>query len=334
MESLRVECKIVTPIFMGNASPFNAELRTSAIKGALRFWWRALNGSSNFKELKVREAHIFGSSEEGIGKSKLKLALESNLSSNIPSFKGLGRMVPVEGKSFPINILDYLAYGCHEYVRGEGVKYTKACFPIGGSFYLNLGFLDPEHREAILDAFCALCYFGGIGARSRNGFGKVWNESLIERIPRVKERIKIGKLAPFSAGSSSTVVFQTANAFDNWNEALNEIGTIYRNIRISFEQRHYFDHRVMISQPIIDRRREVDEMFLSRHAKSIFLSVIPEGKRYLGQILVMPYKYLSKSAKAAEIHPSVTQNLGDYQRRYKSVHDDFIKKLDKVLISK
>ena len=43
MESQEFEVEIVTPLFLGGADPNKAELRAPSIKGALRFWWRALN---------------------------------------------------------------------------------------------------------------------------------------------------------------------------------------------------------------------------------------------------------------------------------------------------
>lgn len=43
MKSISFTCEFVTPAFIGNADPRDCELRPSAIKAALRFWWRALN---------------------------------------------------------------------------------------------------------------------------------------------------------------------------------------------------------------------------------------------------------------------------------------------------
>ncbi|HPU57120.1 MAG TPA: type III-B CRISPR module RAMP protein Cmr1, partial [Verrucomicrobiota bacterium] len=43
MKTLTATYRIVTPMFLGGANPESqAELRISSIKGALRFWWRAL----------------------------------------------------------------------------------------------------------------------------------------------------------------------------------------------------------------------------------------------------------------------------------------------------
>ena len=42
METIEATFKVVTPMFMSGADQSQAELRTASIKGALRFWWRAL----------------------------------------------------------------------------------------------------------------------------------------------------------------------------------------------------------------------------------------------------------------------------------------------------
>ncbi len=43
MDKLVVTLKTVTPLFLGGANPNDtAELRAPSIKGALRFWYRAM----------------------------------------------------------------------------------------------------------------------------------------------------------------------------------------------------------------------------------------------------------------------------------------------------
>ncbi len=54
METIKFECEIITPMFLGGADGKSAELRAPTINGALRFWWRAMNGHLPLKELHVR----------------------------------------------------------------------------------------------------------------------------------------------------------------------------------------------------------------------------------------------------------------------------------------
>lgn len=43
--------EIVTPMFLGDADQKATSIRPTAIKGALRFWWRALNGNMSLTDL-------------------------------------------------------------------------------------------------------------------------------------------------------------------------------------------------------------------------------------------------------------------------------------------
>ncbi len=43
MTVINATYRIVTPMFIGNAEQKADSVRPPAIKGALRFWWRALN---------------------------------------------------------------------------------------------------------------------------------------------------------------------------------------------------------------------------------------------------------------------------------------------------
>ncbi|HHM20795.1 MAG TPA: type III-B CRISPR module RAMP protein Cmr1, partial [Bacteroidetes bacterium] len=63
MEKITFTCETITPMFIAGADGKTPELRAPGIKGALRFWWRAVNGHLSLKELKKREAEIFGGTD-------------------------------------------------------------------------------------------------------------------------------------------------------------------------------------------------------------------------------------------------------------------------------
>jgi len=48
-------------MFLAGADGKTPELRAPSIKGAVRFWWRAMNGCLSIKDLKEKESEIFGS---------------------------------------------------------------------------------------------------------------------------------------------------------------------------------------------------------------------------------------------------------------------------------
>jgi len=44
LDTYELECKIVTPLFMGDAQ-FDPKLRTQSFNGVLRWWFRTARGS-------------------------------------------------------------------------------------------------------------------------------------------------------------------------------------------------------------------------------------------------------------------------------------------------
>ncbi len=72
---MEFELETITPMFMGGADPRQSELRAPSIKGAMRFWWRAMNGHLSLNELIKQEAEIFGDSGEH-GRSKIIIRLK------------------------------------------------------------------------------------------------------------------------------------------------------------------------------------------------------------------------------------------------------------------
>jgi CRISPR-associated protein Cmr1 len=73
MKSITFTCETITPMFLSGADGQTPELRAPSIKGALRFWWRAVNGHLELKELKEKEATIFGSPDDKGGKSLVRI---------------------------------------------------------------------------------------------------------------------------------------------------------------------------------------------------------------------------------------------------------------------
>ncbi len=76
MNIIKFECETVTPMFLAGADGKTPELRPPSIKGAMRFWWRAMNGHISIKELKEEEGEIFGGSGEKEGRSKFGIRIK------------------------------------------------------------------------------------------------------------------------------------------------------------------------------------------------------------------------------------------------------------------
>lgn len=286
IETRQFKCEVVTPMFLGGADGKSAELRAASIKGALRFWWRALYGSDDIEDMKKREGEIFGSTEK---KSRLSLRVDCSIKpelGNLP--KGKMFKTTSRGRTFSLGIIDYLAYGLYEYKRGVGNVYIREHIPVGSSFKIILKY-DSNIGDEILESFNALVSFGGLGSRSRNGFGSFCCEDS-------QKLLGLGKikreLLDFSALSKESRVF-VFNKHKNWIDALSEIGLAYKDARLSLENKHTFEKRALIAMPI-EVKGENIPLYIrkGRHQKPYLLHInkIKEGV-YQGRILFMPYEY-------------------------------------------
>jgi CRISPR type III-B/RAMP module RAMP protein Cmr1 len=63
MGKIVFECENIS-VDMAGANLNQQELRPASFKGVMRFWWRAMNGDLNLKELTKQEDKIFGSTEK------------------------------------------------------------------------------------------------------------------------------------------------------------------------------------------------------------------------------------------------------------------------------
>jgi len=164
--------RITTPMFCAGAEQQQAELRLQSFKGALRFWWRTLMwGKVNgVKDLHEREAKLFGSSEHGQSKVRMKM-VDNTLQRSTQS-----RWPITDWQSYP-------GYGLIETTGKDQRKYIAP----NQTFTIHLNWPDAENHRSGLDgpeqqsvqeALIALGLFGGLGGRSRKGWGSIQLESL------------------------------------------------------------------------------------------------------------------------------------------------------------
>ncbi len=175
---ISVKLRVVTPLFMGGADPRGhaPELRSQSVRGALRWWLRALLGGtgwagSSFSDtgrLWQEEAKVFGSADAQFGgASPVKLTL-----TDMTSARDI-RTVTKEGRDRrQIVGRDYLLYGMHQ----QGDLQARQYFQPGSGFEVNLSpRLNTEHSQDVVEraaaAFWLLTMLGGLGARSRRGAG-------------------------------------------------------------------------------------------------------------------------------------------------------------------
>jgi CRISPR-associated protein Cmr1 len=194
MPTLTVTLKTITPLFLGGAEPNDfAELRPPAIKGLLRFWYRAVD--PNYRD---KEGKIFGGTGATEGQSSFRLQLESPIRESMPWNPDCYQGAPFQKRSKgepPKNGLLYLGFP----LRFGGND--RKAIPPGTRFSVKTRFSTApteetkEIRRAVLSSWWLLGHFGGLGTRSRRGFGTValqrwegegeWSE--IEALPIAHE---------------------------------------------------------------------------------------------------------------------------------------------------
>ncbi len=187
MSWMTLTLQVTTPLFNGGADPDGSAgfrpdrepgIRPASIRGAMRFWFRALAGTLTGPDLRLLaalERRVFGGISDQRGEDA---AVPSPLVLRLPDPPGT--TLDASFLSDWRSIGYVLGLGLMKPERG-GARLLRPYVPPGGDpFELKIRFAhDPkasaEVRQAIEAlAFASLwltCAYGGLGARIRRGFG-------------------------------------------------------------------------------------------------------------------------------------------------------------------
>jgi CRISPR-associated protein Cmr1 len=245
--------ELITPLFGGGVEPQQYDpisvVRASEVRGQLRFWWRATRGgvdpaqlteeqqenSKLLENMKEREGAIWGLASQGDSAAPSQVQVE------IRSFAQPQRFVvrDQDGKQ----LLDKYQRPIH--VGAPGSPYGYAGFPLYQAkpkqqayeqitFDLIISF--PEKcKEDVEAALWAWETFGGIGGRTRRGFGALQliravendQEQVLTLFPataqetesQIKARVKEGTWpanVPYLSVAHIRVVGQVGHELDIW----------------------------------------------------------------------------------------------------------------------
>lgn len=173
MKTIQATYRIVTPMFIGGANqdPSDA-VRPPSFKGALRFWWRALNwgrlrqaapsDADALEALHREEVRLFGGSAEQGGQGLFLLRVVKQ-----PAPTSVVHDWPVEKSKSGYMGLGLIPMG--EHLRRGGIRE-------GQSFSVELllkADARPNDITQIKEAMHALGLLGGLGSRNRKGFGSI-----------------------------------------------------------------------------------------------------------------------------------------------------------------
>lgn len=162
MPNITFHCKVISPLFLGGAYSEQAELRPPSIKGALRFWARAIAKHWIWENEKEDHQRLLKFDEELFGGVKMHQKKS---------------LVSVEVRHGPLDIIK--GGDLNEF--GEGVKYLlyslavhnkdKEGFKSEFPFDVTLRSKDQTALNKAIAAFWVLTYFGALGTRARRGAG-------------------------------------------------------------------------------------------------------------------------------------------------------------------
>ncbi|MBW2118383.1 MAG: type III-B CRISPR module RAMP protein Cmr1 [Deltaproteobacteria bacterium] len=174
---LQVKLKTLTPMFLSGEDGKTPEPRSPSFRGALRYWLRAGLGGvlgDDIELVKKKEASVFGSSEKEIGISPIWIRLsagEYNTNYTQP-------LLPHRGEIWT------------NYQKKQLKNSPRPAIPPGTPLTLTL-ILKPRGSPEILEiatwSLLLLVAFGGVGKRSRRGFGSLRINS-IEEMPEELKR--------------------------------------------------------------------------------------------------------------------------------------------------
>lgn len=241
---LTVRLESITPVFCAGADQkAAAEIRPFSIRGALRWWYRALDG-----DFAQHEQEFFGGTGQAPRSSPFAVQLEGWVRDDRDYSEEIRPHQATERGSAYLGYTLYLS-GNHRLAVREGTKVGLRVRPV-----------HPECSEAARKAWAASIWLfghlGGLGTRSRRGFGTLaltewsgwpeceqlrpahgakspeeWKQKLDDGFRRIREWFKAPSGAQHQHLGNSLRVFVWEKRFPDWIEALDEAGNCFRDFR-------------------------------------------------------------------------------------------------------
>ena len=179
------EFELITPMFGGDADSWKIDtknpVRSQAVKGMLRFWWRTMQSENDHHKLLYQENKVWGgktgvsSVDSNRCQSPVKLLIIEQ-KSNSGEFEGVfnprnNKFTGVKSDVFP----SYVLFPITDKVKGN----EQICFIDMLTFKLQISYPQKLEND-VLNSLKLWCLFGGIGARTRRGTGSLYCKELLK----------------------------------------------------------------------------------------------------------------------------------------------------------
>jgi len=235
--------RFLTPMFGGGVEVKGPEkphdpvtaIRVASIRGQLRFWWRACNPghAESVEQLRQQEAEVWGSTSNP---SAVTIAVTKQPGGhepfNVYGRDKIGRWAPMENR-------EEVAYGAFPLKPGDKDRgqrpgtlseFSHPDFKL--VFHLVIRHPEvhnislDEARNGIEEALTAWSLFGGLGGRTRRGFGAIEcsdGTSDLDAAQRFLKKLEDRRLldgVPSLCGATLTHASGTTTALDAWRRGL------------------------------------------------------------------------------------------------------------------
>jgi len=339
------KCEVITPMFIGGALETDCEINSKTFRNLLELWWRATNSHIDTKHLYKNYSYIFGSGGEHSNKSKVGVSLKNikiysnNSNDQIKRFQTefVNDVKTYDGVNFKkkrkVNIISYLTYGVSNLKLLEKKINPKTTFDVILTVNTNKIIEKTKDFEKevgnVLEqlnvSMYAFSLVGGIGAKSRNGFGKfriLEKPNILTDYNLEKLLLKFSKteLSHYTALSKFVSILKVQTNVNERRDAFEEVlklGKAYKFSLSALEGERQFDKRIFISLP-----RKGANVSTKRHTRTYFFTVVYENEKPTGYIVFLPYHFLSSfledSEKKNEIQADYTQTNTEFLALLKS----------------
>ena len=211
--AIKATYRVVTPLFCAGSDGERPEFRLPSFKGVLRFWWRALAWSRcrDLDSLQAEEDYLFGSSKSGQSRVSMRVARSSVPQPIVRKDDVLGKLNgDVVGHG-----ARYLGYGVMEAFRSQNRntregQLIRACLqaPFEVTVRMTAHDLSGPRLASLKDALIALGTLGGMGAKSRKGYGSLVIRSLSidgdpQQVPQSVDDLRRAILALRGSGTEA-----------------------------------------------------------------------------------------------------------------------------------
>lgn len=188
---LALDYRVITPLFGGGVKPQEPDpvstIRVASIVGQLRFWWRACRGADclSIEELRNREDAIWGSMSRP---SEVRLSLgRSKPGQPAEPFRNDNGRSSSDDRVAPPYVSFPMQPNRGRYQPGQ----IPAKVHLDVEFQLVIEF--PSRLESDIEAAVwAWSLFGGVGARTRRGFGAL---QLLKRNGQLEPLVQLTSLS-------------------------------------------------------------------------------------------------------------------------------------------